>query len=115
MLTQIPMRKSRKIRVGMDHSLDSLRSLVERCFNNPKNACRVATRYDKTADLSPAGPSFITKACRLDLGIPVPRMGQLRRARSPQMAQALGAHGQQGSDIPRPSAGVRCYILRPRR
>src|SRR5690606_27057225 len=32
-LTQIPMRKSRKMRVGVDHSLYSLRNLVERCFN----------------------------------------------------------------------------------
>ena len=48
--TQIPMRKSRKIRVGVDHSLYSLRNLVERCFNTLKNARRVATRYDKTAE-----------------------------------------------------------------
>ena len=48
-LTQIPMRKSRKMRVGVDHSLYSLRNLVERCFNKLKNARRVATRYDKTA------------------------------------------------------------------
>lgn len=32
-LTQIPMRKSQKMRVGVDHSLYSLRNLVERCFN----------------------------------------------------------------------------------
>ncbi|WP_254885244.1 transposase [Salipiger sp. HF18] len=49
-LTQIPMRKSRKMRVGVDHSLYSLRNLVERCFNKLKNARRVATRYDKTAE-----------------------------------------------------------------
>jgi transposase len=48
-LTQIPMRKSRKMRVGVDHSLYSLRNLVERCFNKLKNARRGATRYDKTA------------------------------------------------------------------
>ena len=48
--TQIPMRKSRKMRVGVDHSLYSLRNLVERCFNKLKNARRVATRYDKTAE-----------------------------------------------------------------
>ena len=46
-LTQIPMRKSRKMRVGVDHSLYSLRNLVERCFNKLKNARRVATRYDR--------------------------------------------------------------------
>ena len=49
-LTQIPMRKSRKMSVGVDHSLYSLRNLVERCFNKLKNARRVATRYDKTAE-----------------------------------------------------------------
>jgi len=49
-LTQIPMRKSRKMRIGVDHSLYSLRNLVERCFNKLKNARRVATRYDKTAE-----------------------------------------------------------------
>ena len=49
-LTQIPMRKSRKMRVGVDHSLYSLRNLVERCFNKLKNARRIATRYDKTAE-----------------------------------------------------------------
>uniref|UniRef100_UPI001E31B752 transposase n=1 Tax=Roseovarius salinarum TaxID=1981892 RepID=UPI001E31B752 len=49
-LTQIPMRKSRKMRVGVDHSLYSLRNLVERCFNKLKNARRVATRYDKPAE-----------------------------------------------------------------
>jgi len=48
--TQIPIRKSRKMRVGVDHSLYVLRNLVERCFNKLKNARRVATRYDKTAD-----------------------------------------------------------------
>ena len=32
-LTQIPMRTSRKMRVGVDHALYSLQNLVERCFN----------------------------------------------------------------------------------
>ena len=49
-LTQIPMRKSRKMRIGVDHSLYSLRNLVERCFNKLKNARRVATRYNKTTE-----------------------------------------------------------------
>lgn len=49
-LTQVPMRKSRKMHVGVDHSLYSLGYLVERCFNNLKNARRVAIRYDKTAE-----------------------------------------------------------------
>ena len=46
----IPMRKSRKRRVGLDWPLYRLRNLVERCFNKLKNARRVATRYDKTAE-----------------------------------------------------------------
>lgn len=49
-LPVIPMRKSRKMRVGVDRSLYRLRNLVERCFNRLKNARRVATRYDKTAE-----------------------------------------------------------------
>lgn len=49
-MPQIPMRKTRKMRVGVDHGLYRLRSLVERCFNKLKNARRVATRYDKTAE-----------------------------------------------------------------
>ena len=44
------MRKSRKKRIGVDRSLHRLRNLVERCFNKLKNARRVATRYDKTAE-----------------------------------------------------------------
>lgn len=48
-LTQIPMRKSRKMRVGADHFRSSLRTLLERCFNKLKNDRRVATRTDKTA------------------------------------------------------------------
>jgi transposase len=49
-MPQIPMRKNRKMRVGVDHGLCRLRNLVERCFNKLKNARRVATRYDKTAE-----------------------------------------------------------------
>ncbi|WP_110775579.1 IS5 family transposase [Tritonibacter mobilis] len=49
-ITQIPMRKTRKMRVGVDHTLYRLRNMVERCFNKLKNARRVATRYDKTAE-----------------------------------------------------------------
>lgn len=49
-LPVIPMRKSRKVRVGVDRSLYRLRNLVERCFNKLKNARRIATRYDKTAE-----------------------------------------------------------------
>lgn len=46
----IPMRKSRRSRVVVDRALYRLRNLVERCFNKLKNARRVATRYDKTAE-----------------------------------------------------------------
>jgi transposase len=49
-LPVIPMRKSRKKRVGVDRTLYRLRNLVERCFNKLKNARRVATRHDKTAE-----------------------------------------------------------------
>ena len=44
------MRKTRKLRVAVDRALYRLRNLVERCFNKHKNARRVATRYDKTAE-----------------------------------------------------------------
>ncbi len=46
----IPMRKTRKLRVAFDRTLYRLRTLVERCFNKLKNARRVATRCDKTAE-----------------------------------------------------------------
>ncbi|MBB1493401.1 IS5 family transposase [Paracoccus sp. MC1854] len=49
-LPVIPMRKNRKLRVVVDRALYRLRNLVERCFNKLKNARRVATRYDKTAE-----------------------------------------------------------------
>lgn len=44
------MRKFRKRRVGLDWTLYRLRNLVERSFNKLKDAQRVATRYDKTAE-----------------------------------------------------------------
>lgn len=50
MVPVIPMRKTRKLRVAVDRRLYRLRNLVERCFNKLKNARRVATRYDKTAE-----------------------------------------------------------------
>jgi transposase len=49
----IPMRKTRKLRVAVDRRLYKLRNLVERCFNTLKNARRVATRSDKTAESFP--------------------------------------------------------------
>ncbi len=45
----IPMRKSRSLRVAVDRTLYRLRNRVERCFNKLKNVRRVATRYDKIA------------------------------------------------------------------
>ncbi len=48
-LTQIPMRKTRKMGVGVNQTLYRLRNMVQRCFNKLKNARRVATRFDKTA------------------------------------------------------------------
>ncbi|KEP68444.1 transposase [Thioclava dalianensis] len=41
--------KPRFLILGQALKLYSLRNLVERCFNKLKNARRVATRYDKTA------------------------------------------------------------------
>ncbi|SEU08514.1 Transposase [Paracoccus homiensis] len=49
-LPVIPMRKPRKKRLDVDRASYRLRKLVERCFNKLKNARRVATRYDKTAE-----------------------------------------------------------------
>ncbi|MCA0942504.1 hypothetical protein LCM08_14490 [Salipiger pacificus] len=49
-LTVIPMRKSRKKRIGVDRSLDRLRHLLDRCFNKVQDTRRVATRYHKTAE-----------------------------------------------------------------
>jgi transposase len=34
----------------VDAAIYALRNMVERCFNKLKNARRLATRYDKTAD-----------------------------------------------------------------
>ena len=41
--------------------------------------------------LLPAGPSFITRVCKLEFGIRAPGRTQARRARRPHIAQALGA------------------------
>ncbi|SPF80269.1 hypothetical protein PRI8871_02076 [Pseudoprimorskyibacter insulae] len=49
-LSQITMRKSRKMHVGVDFALYSTRNLVERCFNKRTNARRVATSYDTTSE-----------------------------------------------------------------
>lgn len=44
------MRKTRKMRVAVDHTQYRLRNMVERCFNKLKSARRVATRYEKTTE-----------------------------------------------------------------
>ena len=49
----IPMRKTRRLRVAVDRRLHRLRNPVERCFDGLKNARRVATRYDETAERFP--------------------------------------------------------------
>ena len=49
-LPMIPMRKNRRVRKAVDMTIYTLRNMVERCFNTLKNARRVATRYDKTAE-----------------------------------------------------------------
>ncbi|WP_414896722.1 IS5 family transposase [Rhodovulum sp. YEN HP10] len=49
-LPVIPMRRSRRMRVGIDRSPDRRRNPVERCFNKSKNARRAATRCDRTAE-----------------------------------------------------------------
>ncbi len=46
----IPARRTRKVRESVDAHIYALRNRIERCFNRMKNARRVATRYDKTAD-----------------------------------------------------------------
>ncbi len=46
---------------------------------------------DMEADLPPMGPSIITRVCGFEICSRVCRSGQARRARSPQIAQALGA------------------------
>ncbi len=49
----IPMRRSRRLRVAEDRTRNRLRNLVERCFRKPKNAGRIATLCDKTAESFP--------------------------------------------------------------
>lgn len=46
----IPTKRNRRIQVPVDAAIYALRNMVERCFNKLKNARRLATRYDKTAD-----------------------------------------------------------------
>ena len=49
-LAMIPTKWNRLIQLPVDAAIYALRNMVERCFNKLKNARRLATRYDKTAD-----------------------------------------------------------------
>jgi transposase len=46
----IPMKRNRKTQIPVDGHIYALRNRIERCFNKLKNARRLATRYDKTAE-----------------------------------------------------------------
>lgn len=46
----IPTKSNRKVQRPVDPLLYALRNRIERFFNKLKNARRVATRYDKTAE-----------------------------------------------------------------
>lgn len=46
----IPTKSNRKVQRPVDKELYALRNRIERFFNKLKNARRVATRYDKTAE-----------------------------------------------------------------
>jgi transposase len=45
----IPGRSNRKEPIPVEPFVYALRNQIERCFNKLKNARRLATRYDKTA------------------------------------------------------------------
>ena len=49
-IAMIPTKRNRLIQLPVDPDIYALRNMVERCFNKLKNARRLATRYDKTAD-----------------------------------------------------------------
>ena len=46
----VPTKRNRLMQLPVDAGIYALRNMVERCFNKLKNARRLATRYDKTAD-----------------------------------------------------------------
>ena len=46
----IPTKRNRLVQLPVDAAIYKLRNLIERCFNKLKNARRLATRYDKTAE-----------------------------------------------------------------
>ena len=56
----IPTKRNRLIQLPVDAAIYALRNMVERCFNKLKNARRLATRYDKTAD---SFLGFVDVAC----------------------------------------------------
>lgn len=45
-----PTKRNRRVQLPVDAAIYALRNMVERGFNKLKNARRLATRYDKTAD-----------------------------------------------------------------
>ena len=47
----IPPKRNRKVQPIIDGHLYALRNLVERCFSKLKHSRRLATRYDKTAEI----------------------------------------------------------------
>lgn len=49
-VAMIPTKRNRLIQLPVDPAIYALRNMVERCFNKLKNARKLATRYDKTAD-----------------------------------------------------------------
>ena len=49
-IAMIPTKRNRLVQFPVDAAIYALRNMVERCFNKLKNARRLATRYDKTAD-----------------------------------------------------------------
>jgi transposase len=58
------------MRIGVDHSLYSLRNLVERFFNKLKNARRVATRYEYICKIWTSEPDrFIVNPIHQMLGL----------------------------------------------
>src|SRR3546814_12220202 len=49
-VAMIPTKRNRLVQLPVDADIYALRNMVERCFNKLKNARRLTTRYDKTAD-----------------------------------------------------------------
>lgn len=49
-VAMIPTRRNRLVQLPVDAAIYALRNMVECRFNKLKNARRLATRYDKTAD-----------------------------------------------------------------